>query len=84
MQIREDIEPLPQSQPAKRRDVPPIERLALRKLEEDKTLRLPMSVLAFWRDPEDPNLETVRVRLHIPENPDDEVTLAGPLPDPEG
>ncbi|HEV2063578.1 MAG TPA: hypothetical protein VGS00_03405 [Thermoanaerobaculia bacterium] len=38
-----------------------------------------MSALAFWYDPMNPDLETLQVRLNLPENPDDEETLVGPL-----
>lgn len=81
MQIPEDAPP-PRPDSAKRRQTA-IQRLALRNGREDETVRLPMSVIALWRDDTDPDLETVRVRLRVPEDPDDVVTLAQPLPDPE-
>jgi hypothetical protein len=80
MQIREDLEAVQESEPKKRRDTAPMLRLMrLRHDVEDETVRLPMSALAFWRDPIDPQLETIQVRLNLSENPDDEETLVGPL-----
>ena len=51
----------------------------MRRHVEEETMRLPMSALAFWRDPIDPTLETIQVRLNLNENPDDEETMVGPL-----
>ena len=82
MQIPEDAEPA-QPHRTKRRQTATIQKLALRNSREDDTVRLPMSVLAFWREPLNPELDTLRVRLDLPENADDDVTLAGPLPLPE-
>ena len=79
MQIWEDFETVSEPSPNKRRATAPIQRLALRNMEENETLRLPMSLLAFWRDPVDPRLETVRMVL--PVNMDEDETMAGPLPD---
>ena len=44
-------------------------------------MRLPLSAIAFWREPENPELDTVRVRLDLPESVEDEVTVAAFLPD---
>ena len=78
MQIQEDLEAVQEPEPTKRRDTAPMLRL-MRRHVEDGTVRLPMSALSFWRDPIDPQLETIQVRLNLPENPDDEETLIGPL-----
>ena len=78
MQIREDLEASQESAPNKRRDTSPMLRL-MRRHAEEETVRLPMSALAFWRDPIDPELETIQLRLNLPENPDDEETQVGPL-----
>jgi len=83
MQIPEDFVPFLEPEPARRRPVAPIDRLAQARLSEDETVRLPLSVLSFWRDPAEPGHETVHMRLNLPDNADDDVTLAGPLPDPE-
>ena len=46
---------------------------------EDETERLPMSVLAFWREPANPELETLQAQLNLPDNlDDDDETLPGP------
>lgn len=78
MQIREDLETAQEPEPNRRRDTAPTLRLRRRR-DQDETVRLPMSALAFWRDPIDPELETIQVRPNLPENPDDEETLVGPL-----
>jgi hypothetical protein len=78
MQIHEDQETAQEPEPKKRRDTSPMLRLMRRHVEEE-TLRLPLSALSFWRDPIDPELETIQVRLNLPENTDDEETLVGPL-----
>lgn len=78
MQIQEDQETAHESEPKKRRDTAPMLRLMRRRVE-DETVRLPLSALSFWRDPIEPELETIQVRLNLPENPDDEETLVGPL-----
>ena len=67
MQIRDDL------------DTAPIQRLLNRNQAEDEAIRMPMSALAFWYDPMNPDLETLQVRLNLPENPDDEETLVGSL-----
>ncbi len=79
MQIRDDLDTLPESGSKRRRDTSPIQRLLNRNQAEDGTIRMPMSGLAFWYDPMNPDLETLQVRLNLPENPDDEETLVGPL-----
>jgi hypothetical protein len=80
MQIHEDLETAHEPEPKKRRDTAPMLRLMrLSRNVEDEAVRLPMSALAFWRDPINPELETIQVRLNLPENPDDEETLVGPL-----
>lgn len=78
MQIREDLEAVQESPSNKRRDTAPMLRLMRRHVEEE-TVRLPMSALAFWRDPIEPQLETIQVRLNLSEDTDDEETLVGPL-----
>jgi hypothetical protein len=81
MQSREDLEAAQEPEPNKRRDTSPMLRLMRRHIE-DETVRLPMSALSFWREEIDPQLETIQVRLNLPENADktdDEVTLVGPL-----
>jgi hypothetical protein len=78
MQIREDLEAAQESKPNKRRDTAPMLRLMRRHVEEE-TVRLPMSALSFWRDEIDPELETIQVRLNLPEDLDEEETLVGPL-----
>jgi hypothetical protein len=79
MQIHEDLETAQEPEPNKRRDTAPMLRLMRRRQVEDETVRLPMSALAFWRDPIEPELETIQIRLNLPENADDEETLVGPL-----
>ena len=78
MQIHEDLETPQESQPNKRRDTAPMLRLMRRHVEEE-TMRLPMSALAFWREPINPELETIQLRLNLNEDSDNEETLVGPL-----
>jgi len=80
MQIPEDADPLPAPKKNQRR-LATIEQLALQNSRQDDTLRLPLSAIAFWTTPENPELDTVRVRLDLPESAGDEVTLAVKLPD---
>jgi hypothetical protein len=81
MQIPEEADPLPALKKNRERRVTTIEELALRNSRQDDTLRLPLSAIALWREPENPELDTVRVRLNLPENADDDVTWAVKLPD---
>jgi len=81
MQIPEDADPLPLPKKNSHRRLAAIEELAVRNSRQDDTVRLPLSAIAFWREPENPELDTVRVRLDLPEEADDDVTLAAPLPD---
>jgi hypothetical protein len=83
MQIPEDDEPLPLLKKKVRPRTTTIEELALRNVRQDDTVRISMSAIAFWREPENPELDTVRVRLNLPEDPDDEVTVAAPLTLPD-
>lgn len=78
MQIHDDLEMNQEPEPTKRRDTAPMLRLMRRHVEEE-TMRLPMSALSFWRDEIDPQLETIQVRLNLPENTDEDETLIGPL-----
>ena len=78
MQIHDDLETTQEPEPNKRRDTAPMLRLMRRHVEEE-TMRLPLSALSFWRDEIDPQLETIQIRLNLPENTDDEETLIGPL-----
>jgi len=78
MQIHDDLDTTPEPEPNKRRDTSPMLRL-MRRHAEEETMRLPMSALSFWRDEIDPQLETIQIRLNLPENTDDEETLIGPL-----
>ena len=81
MQIRDDLEPLPESGSKRRLGTALIQRLLNRNQAEDETIRMPLSALAFWHDPMNPDLETlqVRLRLNLSENSDDEETLVDPL-----
>jgi hypothetical protein len=79
MQIRDDLNTQPQTNPSRRRETSPIQRLALRNPAEEETVRLPMSVVAFWREQPNPELETLQIRLNLPENLDEDETLTGPL-----
>ena len=44
---------------------------------------MPLSALAFWHDPMNPDLETMQVRLNLPEDPDPEKTVRLWLAPPE-
>jgi hypothetical protein len=81
MQIPEDADSLPVLRKNPQRRVATIEELALQNSRQDDTVRLPLSAIAFWREPENPELDTVRVRLDLPESVEDEVTVAAFLPD---
>lgn len=82
MQIPEEADPLPVAKKNPRR-VATIEQLAVQNSLQDDTLRLPLSAIAFWQEPENPELDTVRVRLNLPESADDDVTMAAFLTDPD-
>jgi hypothetical protein len=81
MQIRDDLEPLPEKIQAGRRGPASIQRLVLRDPSEDETVRMPLSVLAFWRELENSELdETLQIRLDLPEYlEDDDETPADPF-----
>jgi hypothetical protein len=81
MQIPEDADPLPAPKKNLKRRLTTIERLAAQNPGQDDTLRLPLSAIALWNEPENPELDTVRVRLDLPENAGDLVTVAAKLPD---
>ncbi len=94
MQIRDDLDTLPELAPKRRGETARTKRLLDRNQAqaEDETVRMPMSALASWHDPMNPDLETLQVRLDPPQNPDlvetvrlrlaenaeDEETLVGP------
>jgi len=79
MQIPEDANPLPAEKGPRRAAT--IEELALRNSRQDDTLRLPLSAIALWREPENPELDTVRVRLDLPDDADEAVSLFVSVPD---
>jgi len=79
MQIRDDQEPLLEATPSRRQETTSIHRLVRRNPAEDETVRLPLSVVALWRDSVEPDLEGLRVRLKLPADHDDEDTLS-PVP----
>jgi hypothetical protein len=84
MQIRDDLndlDPQPQTTPSRRRDTAPIQRLALRNRAEEDTVRLPMSLVALWNEQANPELETLQIRLNLPENLDEDETLTARLED---
>ena len=81
MQIPEEADPLPALKKNRERRVTTIEELALRNSRQDDTLRLPLSAIALWREPENPELDTVRVRLNLPEEDEETVSLMLSVPD---
>jgi hypothetical protein len=84
MQIRDDLndlDPQPQTTASGRRDTAPIQRLALQNRAEEETVRLPMSLVALWNEQANPELETLQIRLNLPENLDEDETLTARLED---
>lgn len=79
MQLRDDLDTQPQITQSGRRDTSPIQRLALRNPAEEETVRLPMSLVALWHEQPNPELETLQIRLNLPENLDEDETQTGPL-----
>lgn len=72
MQIRDDGAFPPQPQPVRQRHNAPLPQLAVRNPAEEDIVRLPLSVIALWRDELNPALETLRVRLNLPASPEDD------------
>jgi hypothetical protein len=70
MKIRHDLDPLPEMALEERRYASLMQRLVLRNPAEDETVRLPLSMLAFWREPESP--EPLQIRLSLPDDLDDD------------
>jgi hypothetical protein len=64
MKIRDDLHPLPEMALEERRYASLMQRLVLRNPAEDQTARLPLSMLAFWREPECPEPLQIRLNLH--------------------
>ena len=81
MQLRDDLDMQPQITQSGRRETSPIQRLALRNPAEEETVRLPLSVVAFWREQPNPDLETLQLRLNLPEDIDEDETLTARLED---
>ena len=70
MKIRNDRDLLPEMALEERRYASLMQRLVLRNPAEDMTVRLPLSMLAFWREPERP--ESLQIRLSLPYDLDDD------------
>ena len=70
MKIRHDRDPLPEMALEERRYASLMQRLVLRNPAEDQTVRLPLSMLAFWREHESPEL--LQIQLDLPDNLDDD------------
>jgi hypothetical protein len=71
MKMRHDRDPLPEMELEQRRYASLMQRLVLRNPAEDETVRLPLSMLAFWREPEN-ELQTLQIRLNLPGDLDDD------------
>ena len=69
MQIRDDMDPFFNTEPGKRET--PLQRMVRRSTQDD-TIRIPMSVLTLLQEPINPELQTLQVRLNLPENLDDD------------
>src|SRR5215813_1271059 len=71
MQIRDDMDPFVNDDPSQR-ETHPLPKIVRRSPTRDDTIRVPMSVLTLLQEPINPELETLQVKLQLPENLDDD------------